>query len=169
MAQNKSDNIQVNAPKNIDNKKGIFEGGSWRAFNDTAEAIATLPVPARYKTLEVPILLGGVPVTYWWRDGTADGDLVVKNPDIAGNIPIISATVVPTAFDGSVFVVTIPALGVAGKQIDFVCRSGSTLYKVSGSASDLNKTVTYNPSNGQITFETPFYTSEFVWAQYRNS
>lgn len=170
MAQNKSDNLQVNAPKQVDNKRGIFSGGTWRAYNNKQEVYDTLPVGARYPTQEVDVLLGGVPITYWFRDGTAEVNLIVKNPDIIGKVPIISNKSYPSAFDGTVYVVTLPQLSSSGKQIDFICRSGNGgLYTVDVIANDSQKTVTYNPSNGQIGFEQPFYDNEFVWAQFRNS
>jgi len=44
-----NDNIQVNAPKPIDNKSGLFKAGAWRPYNDLAEFQATQPIGAQYE------------------------------------------------------------------------------------------------------------------------
>lgn len=43
-------------------------------YADTAAAIAAIPQPVRYRGLTVNVSGD----EYWWRDGTADGDLVPK-------------------------------------------------------------------------------------------
>lgn len=83
MAQNRTDNIQVNAPKDIDNKKGIVDVGGWRCYNTIEEARLTVDIDARYKTQPVVILKNGIPTDYWWRDGIEDEDLIEKVPDIS--------------------------------------------------------------------------------------
>ncbi len=50
MAQIRSDNIQVNAPKPIDNKWGVFSSGAWRPFNDLAEFDSLQPLVIQYET-----------------------------------------------------------------------------------------------------------------------
>lgn len=82
MAQNKVDNIQVNAPKDIDNKKGVVDVGGWRCYNNIDEAKLAIPIEIRYPTLIVNILKSGIPTEYWWRDGNLDNDLIEKIPDI---------------------------------------------------------------------------------------
>lgn len=52
-------------------------------FATVAAANAAIPATARFMGLEVDILLaGGVLSTYWYRDGTGDANLVIKNTDI---------------------------------------------------------------------------------------
>lgn len=51
-------------------------------FNDIASANAAVKVIARFVGLEVVILNNGVPSNYWWIGGTADANLVIKNPEI---------------------------------------------------------------------------------------
>ncbi len=82
MAQNRVDNIQVNAPKDIDNKKGIVDVGGWRCYNNIGEAKLSIPVEIRYPTLIVNILKSGLPTEYWWRDGILDENLIEKISDI---------------------------------------------------------------------------------------
>lgn len=59
----------------IDGKYGIIDAGAWRPYNNTAEAIAEITAGLRYRGLTVSI----AGVEYWWKDGTADGQLVVKS------------------------------------------------------------------------------------------
>lgn len=52
-------------------------------FTTVALANAAIPAPARFVGLEVDILLaGGTLSTYWYRDGTGDANLIVKNTDV---------------------------------------------------------------------------------------
>lgn len=78
MAQNRSDNIQVNAPKDIDNKRGVWSGSTWRPYNNITEAVNSIPIEIRYRSLTVPIFKAGVPTDYYWKDGVSDGQLVEK-------------------------------------------------------------------------------------------
>lgn len=80
MALQFSDNFQVNSPKDLNNKTGRFTQGAWRPFNDIAEAQTTVVLGARYIGLTQLILKDGVPTEYWYRDGTSDGQLIVKSP-----------------------------------------------------------------------------------------
>lgn len=50
MAQNRSDNIRVLAPKPIDDKWGVFDSGLWRPFNDLAEFDSLQPSVIQYET-----------------------------------------------------------------------------------------------------------------------
>lgn len=59
MAQSRNDNIQVNAPKQLDNRSGVWDNGSWRPFNNIAEFNALQPVGLRFATQ-----------TFWVRDST---------------------------------------------------------------------------------------------------
>ena len=78
MAQNRVDNIQVNAPKDIDNKRGVWSGSTWRPYNNITEAVNSIPIEIRYRSLTVPIFKAGVPTDYYWKDGVSDGQLVEK-------------------------------------------------------------------------------------------
>ena len=78
MAQNRVDNIQVNAPKDIDNKRGVWNGSTWRPYNNITEAVNSIPIEIRYRSLTVPIFKAGVPTDYYWKDGVSDGQLVEK-------------------------------------------------------------------------------------------
>jgi len=78
MAQNKVDNIQVNAPKDIDNKRGVWIGNEWRPYNNVVEAVNSIPIETRYRSLTVSIFKGGIPTDYYWRDGVSDNQLVEK-------------------------------------------------------------------------------------------
>lgn len=78
MAQNRVDNIQVNAPKDIDNKKGVWNGSTWRPYNNITEAVNSIPIEIRYRSLTVPIFKAGVPTDYYWKDGVSDAQLVEK-------------------------------------------------------------------------------------------
>lgn len=78
MASTYNDNVQLNAPKALDNKRGRFAGGAWRPYNDLAEARTSVVQAYRHKCLEVDVLKDGIPTTYWWRDGLTDNDLVEK-------------------------------------------------------------------------------------------
>lgn len=52
-------------------------------FTTVALANAAIPTTARFVGLEVDILLaGGTLSTYWYRDGTGDANLIIKNTDI---------------------------------------------------------------------------------------
>ena len=78
MAQQRVDNIQVNAPKDIDNKRGVWNGSTWRPYNNITEAVNSIPIEIRYRSLTVPIFKAGVPTDYYWKDGVSDGQLVEK-------------------------------------------------------------------------------------------
>ena len=78
MAQQRVDNIQVNAPKDIDNKRGVWSGSTWRPYNNITEAVNSIPIEIRYRSLTVPIFKAGVPTDYYWKDGVSDGQLVEK-------------------------------------------------------------------------------------------
>lgn len=50
MAQNQSDNIQLNAPKDLDNRSGRFSAGRWRPYNDLAEFFSAQVELSRFET-----------------------------------------------------------------------------------------------------------------------
>lgn len=77
-----SDNFQVNAPKDFNNKTGRFTQGAWRPFNSVTEAQLIVVLGARYIGLTQLILDNGVPTEYWYRDGIADSNLIIKTPQL---------------------------------------------------------------------------------------
>ena len=46
-----NDNIQLNAPKLLDNKCGVFSAGVWRPYNDLAEFLSSVNVAYRAENL----------------------------------------------------------------------------------------------------------------------
>lgn len=75
---NLSNNLQINAPKALDNRSGIFSSGIWRSYASTTEANTTINSAYRFKGMTVQVNVGGVPTDYWYRDSTLDGSLVLK-------------------------------------------------------------------------------------------
>lgn len=79
--------IGVNSP--IDAKYGTYA--------DTATAISDIGATLRYQGLTVGVLEAGSVVEYWWKDGTSDGDLVVKESASSAAL----GTIVDAVFDNS--------------------------------------------------------------------
>lgn len=73
-----NDNIQINAPKSLDNKYTKFVGGLGVPHTDVAEANSRVNPAYRSRGLTQLINLGGIATEYWYRDGVADGDLIPK-------------------------------------------------------------------------------------------
>lgn len=76
MAISLNDNILTNAPKPSDSRYGNF--------TSVANALSAVGSGIRYQGLTIGIVTGGVVEDYWFRDGIADGDLVIKTPDLSG-------------------------------------------------------------------------------------
>lgn len=53
-------------------------------YNSLAEAKATVVSVLREKGLTVGVYESGAVVEYWWKAGTTDGDLVLKQASVAG-------------------------------------------------------------------------------------
>ena len=107
---NLSNNLQLNAPKSLDNRTGIFQSGIWRAYNSTSEANSTISPFYRYKGMTVQVNVGGIPTDYWYRDSILDASLVQKTfnyviPNLdqvltAGNTTnqtIVSGNIIPAS------------------------------------------------------------------------
>lgn len=75
-----NDALQNNSPKPLDNKYGVFTGGSFRPYNNIAEANAIIPAAYRSIGLTALINTGSANVEYWYQSSIADGGLVVKSP-----------------------------------------------------------------------------------------
>lgn len=91
MALQFSDNFQVNAPKDPNNKKGVWENGAWRAFTSVAEAQIKVEFGARYLGLTQLILTTGIPTEYWYKNGIQDSDLIIKSDGVT--VPDATTTV----------------------------------------------------------------------------
>ena len=82
MGINLNDNLAIHAPKPADARYG--------PFNSTGAALFYIPSSERYKGLTVGILqVGGEVQDYWFKSGTADIDLVVKDTalsDLANSV-----------------------------------------------------------------------------------
>lgn len=74
-----NDNFSLRAPKSIDDKYGPVIGGHTMTYTDIAAANAAIPSAYRYLGLTVLIDTGTENKEYWWKDGVADGDLVLKS------------------------------------------------------------------------------------------
>lgn len=76
-----NDNIQVNAPKPLDNKYYL---NGLTIYTSTSAANTAIVSAYRYRGLTVAIDVSGTITEYWYFEGTANGDLVVKN---LGQVP----------------------------------------------------------------------------------
>jgi hypothetical protein len=64
--------VADNSP--IDGKYGAIASGTWRPYNNIAEALTVLPAGVRYIGLTINIANN----EYWWKTGITDGDLTEK-------------------------------------------------------------------------------------------
>lgn len=87
-----NDNLDILAPKNIDNSQGVFESGKWRPYNSIAELKEKVLFPA--DSLTYPIRNGEV-IETWQVNGDPDSvedwlDLLVRvdSADVQTNIKI---------------------------------------------------------------------------------
>lgn len=75
-----NDNFAISAPKPIDERQaGSFSGGRSIPYASVSAANIKVVKPVRYKTLTVPVLVGGLSVMHWWKDGVEDSDLVPRD------------------------------------------------------------------------------------------
>lgn len=73
-----TDNIQINAPKSIDNRYGKIIGGKTNPFASVEEAKTILVVDSRYLGMTFYAIDGGVTKEFWWRDDV-NAEPVEKN------------------------------------------------------------------------------------------
>jgi hypothetical protein len=71
MAQQINDNYRLHAPKLLDDRSGPYDS--------LAEALTAVPEYQREQGLVIVVLVAGEAVEYWFKDGIADLDLVVKS------------------------------------------------------------------------------------------
>jgi hypothetical protein len=80
-------NISVSAPLNTDAKYGVWSGAD--LASSKANALAGVPSGVRAIGMTVGLYFGGTTTEYWFKDGTADVDLIEKisgTSVIAGNL-----------------------------------------------------------------------------------
>lgn len=70
MAIKLNDNIDLASSKPLDQRYG--------PYTTVALAVASIPAFKRYQGLTVGIVQQGAVVDYWFRDGTADNQLILK-------------------------------------------------------------------------------------------
>jgi hypothetical protein len=79
MAISLNDNLQIQAGKHVDDKYG--------PYNDLSSALSAIPSFKRVRGLTIGIIQSGSLKEYWFKDGTADANLVEKTatptPDIS--------------------------------------------------------------------------------------
>jgi hypothetical protein len=76
-----NDNFQTNAPKHIDAKYMTFISGNCVPWPSSAAAVSGINVSYRFQYLTVLCIMNGDPVEYWWRTGTADGNIEPKSKE----------------------------------------------------------------------------------------
>ena len=81
MAVTFNDSIQLNAPKDIDNRKGIVVEGVLTPYTSKSAALLDpkLTLDARYEGLTVYVRDGGNLAEYWFKDGVLDENFVKKS------------------------------------------------------------------------------------------
>lgn len=85
---NINDNFQLDAPKHLDNRTGNY--------SSVAEANASIPQEYRVQGLEVVVITAGQAVKYYYRDGVADGDLVIMPTGGGGSVAFADITGQPS-------------------------------------------------------------------------
>lgn len=76
-----NDSLQINAPKAVDSKYMKFSGGITQPYASNTEVNSTILSAYRYQYLVVLAFMNGDPVEYWYRGGTADGNLETKSKE----------------------------------------------------------------------------------------
>lgn len=78
MAIGLNDNLDHRHPKAADDRTGKFVTGVWLPYSTTDEANTLIEPLFRHRGLIVQISVSGVINEYWYRDGIADIDLIIK-------------------------------------------------------------------------------------------
>lgn len=129
MAQNRTDNFSINAPKDIDQRR-LKNGTTPYATVDEAHSL----IPYKYRTLTCIVMSGGVPTEYWYRDATtSSSDLVVKN-----QATISSVTGLQTELDGKATTADLANVATSGVYNDLVGAPSYAAVATTGSYNDLS-------------------------------
>ena len=83
-------NIDLASSKPLDKRYG--------PYNSVVTAVATIPAFKRFQGLTVGIIVQGAVVDYWFRNGVADADLILKTIGGDGSSGIIGGAI--GNFDG---------------------------------------------------------------------
>ncbi len=75
---NVSNNLQVNSPKILDNRYGVFQSGVWRPYVSKTEANTIVNPFYRANGLTVAVGTPSDYSEYWWFGGVNDNNLVPK-------------------------------------------------------------------------------------------
>jgi len=128
--------LQPVNPAPVDAWSGPYIGATAAAAK--AEAVAAIPAGVRFQSMEVRLIVGGVSKKYWFRDGTADSDLIefasTGSPDLSGLAQLSGAT-----FAGPLVATT----GLSGSLTTLA--DGSTPYLIGGEGINV-----ITGSNGQL-------------------
>lgn len=75
-----NDNILNRTNKDQNDKTGVYENNTWKAWNSIEEALSSdkLVKPYRNVGLTIYVLKGGQLTEYWFRDGVEDNQLIEK-------------------------------------------------------------------------------------------
>lgn len=128
MAQNRTDNFSINAPKDIDQRK-LKNGTTPYASVDEAHSL----IAYKYRTMTCIVMNGGVPTEYWYRDATTSStDLVVKNQSTISSIAGLQ-----TELDGKAETIDLSDIAISGSYTDLVDAPTYATVAITGSYLDL--------------------------------
>ena len=154
-----NDNIKINAGKPADAK---YLNLSNQPYGSTGETNATIPITERYVGLTVNVL----GLEYWYKDGVADGDLVLKTVDAGAPVSdfITGATNIGF-FSGTTAVQTLPITytsdssynGNYQSQYTFFYRNSSGIISVGKPSDGIFK-------RGYVKTTAPV--KSFIWNEY---
>lgn len=135
MAINLSDNIYSNSPKPVEGKYTTLTGLPYSSSN---EATGSISIDARYQGLTVLVSSSTEIAEYWWKEGTADGQLILKT--VEGGTFLTTAS---NENNGNVL--TISKSDGTGYQITIDTGSAFTSYNFTASFENENTwTVNHN-------------------------
>lgn len=78
MAQEINDQFDLKAPKLLEKRTSKFTNTVTTPYGSIQEVLDTIVPAYRSRFLDVYVLVGGVVKWYWWKDGTADNQLIEK-------------------------------------------------------------------------------------------
>lgn len=135
--------LQPVNPAPVDAWSGPYTGATASAA--LASATAAIPSGVRFQSMEVRLIVGGVSKKYWFRDGTADSDLVEfvtgGSVDLSGYAQLSGAT-----FAGAV----VANAGLSGSLTTLA--DGTTPYLVGGEGVSVT---TGSSGQVQVALSTP--------------